>query len=285
MKKFIRSFFSILLLSLSVPSAVCAEEETSEPAQPVQSETTQIVSETETTVTQTSAVPVTETSATDTLDKNEQYDKILQYVGANADDLDKNLSNNALTIDKSVIDYTDKSMYTITTRDGDIFYLIINSSDGSVFFLNSVDTSDLTAMLSDSSESKKSDNKAIKEMESIQSETSDSAPSSEQKDKPEKKKSIFKRNIIVIVITAAFAGIAFYIIKIKPNHNNFIDEDFLDEEINEKVFEQDSETEENQTPEPDITEPESNTGSTESTQPIPEIYDYQDEDSEENYDV
>lgn len=284
MKKLIWSFFSILLLSAAIPAAVSAEEETSETTQPVQ--TTQIATKAETTAPQMYTTAVTETVITDTVDKNEQYDKILQYVGTNADDLDKNLSNNALTIDKSVIDYTDKSMYTITTRDGDIFYLIINSSDGSVYFLNSVDTSDLTAMLSDSSESKKSDNKAIKEMESIQSETSDSTPSSEQKDKPDKKKSGFKRNIIVMVIAAAIAGIAYYIFKIKPKRNNFIDEDdFDDEEINEKVLEQDSDTEELQSPEAENTEPIDNTQSAEISQPIPDMYDYQDEDSEENYDV
>ncbi len=283
MKKFIWSFFSILLLSLSIPAAVSAEEETSETTQPVQ--TTQIATKAETTAPQMYTTAVTETVITDTVDKNEQYDKILQYVGTNADDLDKNLSNNALTIDKSVIDYTDKSMYTITTRDGDIFYLIINSSDGSVYFLNSVDTSDLTAMLSDSSESKKSDNKAIKEMESIQSETSDN-PTSEKEDKPDKKKSRNKRNIIVMVIAAAIAGIAYYIFKIKPKRNNFIDEDdFDDEEINEKVLEQDSDTEENQSPEAENTETADNTELTENTQPIPEMYDYQDEDNEENYDV
>lgn len=283
MKKFIWSFFSILLLSLSIPAAVSAEEETSETTQPVQ--TTQIATKAETTAPQMYTTAVTETVITDTVDKNEQYDKILQYVGTNADDLDKNLSNNALTIDKSVIDYTDKSMYTITTRDGDIFYLIINSSDGSVYFLNSVDTSDLTAMLSDSSESKKSDNKAIKEMESIQSETSDN-PTSEKEDKPDKKKSRNKRNIIVMVIVAAISGIAYYIFKIKPKRNNFIDEDdFDDEEINEKVLEQDSDTEENQSPEAENTETADNTELTENTQPIPEMYDYQDEDNEENYDV
>lgn len=283
MKKLIWSFFSILLLSAAIPAAVSAEEETSETTQPVQ--TTQIATKAETTAPQMYTTAVTETVITDTVDKNEQYDKILQYVGTNADDLDKNLSNNALTIDKSVIDYTDKSMYTITTRDGDIFYLIINSSDGSVYFLNSVDTSDLTAMLSDSSESKKSDNKAIKEMESIQSETSDN-PTSEKEDKPDKKKSRNKRNIIVMVIVAAISGIAYYIFKIKPKRNNFIDEDdFDDEEINEKVLEQDSDTEENQSPEAENTETADNTELTENTQPIPEMYDYQDEDNEENYDV
>lgn len=283
MKKLIWSFFSTLLLSLSIPAAVSAEEETSETTQPVQ--TTQIATKAETTAPQMYTTAVTETVITDTADKNEQYDKILQYVGTNADDLDKNLSNNALTIDKSVIDYTDKSMYTITTRDGDIFYLIINSSDGSVYFLNSVDTSDLTAMLSDSSESKKSDNKAIKEMESIQSETSDN-PTSEKEDKPDKKKSRNKRNIIVMVIVAAISGIAYYIFKIRPKRNNFIDEDdFDDEEINEKVLEQDSDTEENQSPEAENTETADNTELTENTQPIPEMYDYQDEDNEENYDV
>lgn len=283
MKKLIWSFFSILLLSAAIPAAVSAEEETSETTQPVQ--TTQIATEAETTAPQMYTTAVTETVITDTADKNEQYDKILQYVGTNADDLDKNLSNNALTIDKSVIDYTDKSMYTITTRDGDIFYLIINSSDGSVYFLNSVDTSDLTAMLSDSSESKKSDNKAIKEMESIQSETSDN-PTSEKEDKPDKKKSRNKRNIIVMVIVAAISGIAYYIFKIRPKRNNFIDEDdFDDEEINEKVLEQDSDTEELQSPEAENTEPIDNTQSAEISQPIPDMYDYQDEDNEENYDV
>ena len=283
MKKLIWSFFSILLLSAAIPAAVSAEEETSETTQPVQ--TTQIATEAETTAPQTYTTAVTETVITDTADKNEQYDKILQYVGTNADDLDKNLSNNALTIDKSVIDYTDKSMYTITTRDGDVFYLIINSSDGSVFFLNSVDTSDLTAMLSDSSESKKFDNKAIKEMKSIQSGTSDN-PTSEKEDKPDKKKSGNKRNIIVMVIVAAITGIAYYIFKIRPKRNNFIDEDdFDDEEINEKILEQDSDTEENQSPEAENTETADNTELTENTQPIPEMYDYQDEDNEENYDV
>ena len=89
-----------------------------------------------------------------------------------------------------------------------------------------------------------------------------------------------------MVIAAAIAGIAYYIFKIKPKRNNFIDEDdFDDEEINEKVLEQDSDTEELQSPEAENTEPIDNTQSAEISQPIPDMYDYQDEDSEENYDV
>ena len=89
-----------------------------------------------------------------------------------------------------------------------------------------------------------------------------------------------------MVIAAAIAGIAYYIFKIKPKRNNYIDEDdFDDEEINEKVLEQDSDTEENQSPEAENTETADNTELTENTQPIPEMYDYQDEDNEENYDV
>lgn len=66
-----------------------------------------------------------------------------------------------MTIGNSTIDYSNKSMYTITTRSGDVFYLIINS-DGSVYFLNPVDTADLTAMLSDSNDNKKA--KALKKV-------------------------------------------------------------------------------------------------------------------------
>lgn len=270
MKKFIHSFFSILLLSLTIPSAVCAEEETTETAQSVQSEAAQTVTKSETTVTRTFTTTVTETSISVSDDKNEQYDKILQYVGTNADDLNSNLSNNAMTIDKSVIDYTDKSMYTITTRDGDIFYLIINSSDGSVFFLNSVDTSDLTAMLSDSSESKKSNDNAIKEMERAVSEASTEGSSTEPEETPRKNKSGFKRNIIVIVVAAVVSGGVFYVLKIKPKRNNFIDEDFYDEETNEKIIEQFSDTEENQPSETENTESSKSTG----------IYDYPDEDND-----
>ncbi len=74
-----------------------------------------------------------------------------------------------MTIDSSTIDYSNKSMYTITTRSGDVFYLIINS-DGSVYFSQSVDTADLTAMLSDSNDNKLNEN-ALENIEQFESAT------------------------------------------------------------------------------------------------------------------
>lgn len=285
MNKFIRSFFSILLFSLTIPSAVCAEEETSETAQTIQSEASQTVTTAATTVTKTSVTTVTETSVTVRDDKNEQYDKILQYVGTNADDLNNNLSNNAMTIDKSVIDYTDKSMYTITTRDGDIFYLIINSSDGSVFFLNSVDTSDLTSMLSDSSESKKFNDKAVKEMESSISEASTDSTSTEPEDKPQRNNNTIQSTILVIVVAAVVAGGVLYVLKIKPGRSRFNNEDFFDEETNEKIFDNISDSEEEQSYEAENSKPLSSDESDENIQPITDMYDYPDDDNEENFDV
>ena len=126
----------------AAPAVTKAETSETEALETTRTETKPVETETVT-------APITEPPVT----TPSYYDEILKYVGdENAPQLDENLQNNGLTIDKSVIDYSQKSMYTITSRSGDVFYLIINSSDGSVYFLNSVDTSDLTALLSEDSQ-------------------------------------------------------------------------------------------------------------------------------------
>lgn len=167
--------------------------------------------ETEPVETETVTAPITEPPVT----TPSYYDEILKYVGdENAPQLDENLQNNGLTIDKSAIDYSQKSMYTITSRSGDVFYLIINSSDGSVYFLNSVDTSDLTALLSE--DSQKAGNEinqsALENIRQTEAETDISGAVQSKTETVNNKKTDNKKNILSTIIPIAVVGAATAII-------------------------------------------------------------------------
>lgn len=186
--------------------------------------------ETEPVETETVTTPITEPPVT----TPSYYDEILKYVGdENAPQLDENLQNNGLTIDKSVIDYSQKSMYTITSRSGDVFYLIINSSDGSVYFLNSVDTSDLTALLSE--DSQKAGNEinqsALENIRQTEAETDISGAVQSKTETVNNKKTDNKKNILSTIIPIAVVGAATAIIiyiKRKKNNRAAYDDDFLE---------------------------------------------------------
>lgn len=180
--------------------------------------------------TETVTAPITEPPVT----TPSYYDEILKYVGdENAPQLDENLQNNGLTIDKSVIDYSQKSMYTITSRSGDVFYLIINSSDGSVYFLNSVDTSDLTALLSE--DSQKAGNEinqsALENIRQTEAETDISGAVQSKTETVNNKKTDNKKNILSTIIPIAVVGAATAIIiyiRRKKNNRAAYDDDFLE---------------------------------------------------------
>ena len=127
----------------------------------------------ETAITTTTHIP---TAGSVMLDRekvgdNSYLDEMLGYVGEdNAPNLKNNLRNNAMTISNSTIDYSDKAMYTITTRSGDVFYLIVNSDDGSCLFLNSVDTADLTSMLNKGSTKNTMNENALEDIAEIETE-------------------------------------------------------------------------------------------------------------------
>lgn len=186
--------------------------------------------ETEPVETETVTTPITEPPVT----TPSYYDEILKYVGdENAPQLDENLQNNGLTIDKSVIDYSQKSMYTITSRSGDVFYLIINSSDGSVYFLNSVDTSDLTALLSE--DSQKAGNEinqsALENIRQTEAETDISGAVQSKTETINNKKTDNKKNILSTIIPIAVVGAATAIIiyiRRKKNNRAAYDDDFLE---------------------------------------------------------
>lgn len=186
--------------------------------------------ETEPVETETVTTPITEPPVT----TPSYYDEILKYVGdENAPQLDENLQNNGLTIDKSVIDYSQKSMYTITSRSGDVFYLIINSSDGSVYFLNSVDTSDLTALLSE--DSQKAGNEinqsALENIRQTEAETDISGAVQSKTETVNNKKTDNKKNILSTIIPIAVVGAATAIIiyiRRKKNNRAAYDDEFLE---------------------------------------------------------
>lgn len=186
--------------------------------------------ETEPVETETVTAPITEPPVT----TPSYYDEILKYVGdENAPQLDENLQNNGLTIDKSAIDYSQKSMYTITSRSGDVFYLIINSSDGSVYFLNSVDTSDLTALLSE--DSQKAGNEinqsALENIRQTEAETDISGAVQSKTETVNNKKTDNKKSILSTIIPIAVVGAATAIIiyiKRKKNNRAAYDDDFLE---------------------------------------------------------
>ena len=160
------------------------------------------------------------------------YDEILKYVGnENAEHLNDNLGNDALTIDKSTIDYSEKSLYTITTRSGDVFYLIINSSDGSVYFLNSVDTSDLTALLSE--DSAKAGNEinqsAIEDMNATEPVTGEEAATTKKESKSTSSSGISRNLIFTVVAIAAVVAVSGIIalVKRKSGSQKSYDDDFF----------------------------------------------------------
>ncbi len=217
------SVLAVSSFTVSAEEAETSEAETEAVTTAVQ---TEAVTETVTETTVTTTVSETTTTAAETTPS--YYDEILAYVGDdNAPVLNNNLQNDAIAIDKSTIDYSDKSMYTITTRSGDVFYLIINSSDGSVYFLNAVDTADLTSMLSGSSSSgDKQNSDAIEAMNQAVTEVTDESGSvtaetkaADKNDKKSMVSSAVKSNVFVLIIGAVIIGIIAVIVIFKKRRD------------------------------------------------------------------
>ena len=234
MKKLVSFGLSLALAASALSMTAFAEPEKTEK----ETEPTIAVTEVSKTVQETTSITESTTAAvtTSTTEKTTTpsfYDEILAYVGEeNAPVLNENLDNNAMTIDSSTIDYSNKSMYTITTRSGDVFYLIINS-DGSVYFLNPVDTADLTAMLSDSNDNKLNEN-ALENIEQFESATeNEKTVSSTETEtiKNEKKPSMAKNIlwIIAAIIISLIVGAVITFIKKKRQTNKF-DNDYFDDD-------------------------------------------------------
>lgn len=182
---------SVLAVSSFTFTVSAEEAETSEIETEAVTTAVQTEAVTETVTETTVTTSVSETTATTAEPTPSYYDEILAYVGDdNAPVLNNNLQNDAIAIDKSTIDYSDKSMYTITTRSGDVFYLIINSSDGSVYFLNAEVTDESGSITAETKAADKNDKKSMAS-------------------------SAVKSNVFVLIIGAVIIGIITVIVILK----------------------------------------------------------------------
>lgn len=226
-KYFILSgIISSAIFSMTVFAEPEKTEKETEPTITV-TEVSKTVQKTESTTTAAVTTSTTEKTTTPSF-----YDEILAYVGEeNAPVLNENLNDNAMTIDSSTIDYSNKSMYTITTRSGDVFYLIINS-DGSVYFLNPVDTADLTAMLDSSNKTNDAALENLERIEETQSAISSEYDSESEKTEDNQKKSNSKFPLIFFAVIVIAIVLGFIIMKRKKN-KNYIEDDFYDEDEQE----------------------------------------------------
>lgn len=212
--------------------------------------TKEVTTTTDTTTTSASTTQHTPTAGSividsDKVETGEFFDEVMQYVGKdNAANLNDNLKNNALAINSTTIDYSDKSMFTITTRSGDVFYLIINNSDGTCLFLNTVDTADLTSLLNKNNGggTKTLNDQAINDIEQTEKEqeviTSKAYTSAMSEDTSVSQSNAESKNIswaknlmwigIALVGSAVIALIAFVIKSKRRNGSSSYDKDFED---------------------------------------------------------
>ena len=197
----------------------------------------------ETTVSTTTHIPTAGSIVIDKdkIESGEFYDEVMEYVGyGNAPNLDNNLKNNALAINSTAIDYNEKSMYTITTRSGDVFYLIINSEDGSCLFLNSVDTADLTSLLNKGTTKNTMNENALADIEEIEQKQVETIPINDVpkkenlKAKPVSGTSLFDSIIWIVgaVIACVVVAVIVAVIKRRKNKNTGY-EDMFSENVNE----------------------------------------------------
>lgn len=163
----------------------------------------------------------------------------------------ENTDGNAeLVANEKVI--TDNGLFqfiAVTTRSGDVFYVIIDNSkeENNVYFLNDVDTFDLQALLS-----KDDGSDTVKVGESAEIEATTESGAAENADSKNKKESDSKQggnytSIFILLGIVVLGGIGFVIFKIKKGgfgkkkaQTDLLDDDFDDEfddeaEINEDI--------------------------------------------------
>lgn len=164
----------------------------------------------------------------------------------------ENTDGNAeLVANEKVI--TDNGLFqfiAVTTRSGDVFYVIIDNSkeENNVYFLNDVDTFDLQALLSKDDDS---DTVKVGESAEIEAATTESGavenPESES-DKESKSKQGDFSSIFILIGIVVLGGIGFVIFKIKKGgfgkkkaQTDLLDDEFDDEYEDETEINEDNE--------------------------------------------
>lgn len=150
-----------------------------------------------------------------------------------------------------VSDNENLQFITVTARDGTVFYFVIDKGAQSenVYFLNTVDESDLEALVEKSDKkptatAKPEQTENTAETDSTENDTKDKVEKSEQ---PEQKKQKNNSGLFIILALAAAAGIGGYYYKVilpkkKLEQADDLDDFDFEDEDTETVVNEDEET-------------------------------------------
>lgn len=150
-----------------------------------------------------------------------------------------------------VSDNENLQFITVTARDGNVFYFVIDKGAQSenVYFLNTVDESDLEALVEKSDKkptatAKPEQTENTAETDSTENDTKDKAEKTEQ---PEQKQQKNNSGLFIILALAAAAGIGGYYYKVilpkkKLEQADDLDDFDFEDEDTETVVNEDEET-------------------------------------------
>ena len=162
---------------------------------------------------------------------------------------------NAQLVD-DVSDNENLQFITVTARDGNVFYFVIDKGAQSenVYFLNTVDESDLEALVEKSDKkttatAKPEQTENTAEMDSTQNDTKDKKDKTEKSEQSEQKQQKNNSGLFIILALAAAAGIGGYYYKVilpkkKLEQADDLDDFDFEDEDTETVVNEDEETDE-----------------------------------------
>ena len=160
---------------------------------------------------------------------------------------------NAQLVD-DVSDNENLQFITVTARDGNVFYFVIDKGAQSenVYFLNTVDESDLEALVEKSDKkptatAKPEQTENTAETDSTDNDTKDKKDKTEKSEQPEQNRQKNNSGLFIILALAAAAGVGGYYYKVilpkkKLEQADDLDDfDFEDEDTETVVNEDDTE--------------------------------------------
>ena len=162
---------------------------------------------------------------------------------------------NAQLVD-DVSDNENLQFITVTARDGNVFYFVIDKGAQSenVYFLNTVDESDLEALVEKSDKkptatAKPEQTENTAETDLTENDTKDTKDKTEKSEQPEQNRQKNNSGLFVILALAAAAGIGGYYYKVilpkkKLEQADDLDDFDFEDEDTETVVNEDEETDE-----------------------------------------
>ena len=160
---------------------------------------------------------------------------------------------NAQLVD-DVSDNENLQFITVTARDGNVFYFVIDKGAQSenVYFLNTVDESDLEALVEKSDKkptatAKPEQTENTAETDSTENETQDKKDKTEKTEQPEQNQQKNNSGLFIILALAAAAGVGGYYYKVilpkkKLEQADDLDDFDFEDEDTETVVNEDDET-------------------------------------------